>query len=155
MLHMLSSVLCIFAVGGRSLIMPDMVTHAESFYICVTQTTTKRNLFQPQLSSKAYCSLAMACAKLSEVLWLGLICVQSCNLSVACSFLNHLAFQKVGCLASHCGLEQFHLNTINQSATLLTLQSCSRMFTPHSTAQLTCLFRMVCIFCHCSKTEVR
>ena len=67
----------------------------------------------------------MACAKLSEVLRLGLICVQSCNLGVACSFLNHLAFQKVGCLASHGGLEQFHLDTINQSANLLTLQSCS------------------------------
>ncbi len=61
----------------------------------------------------------MACAKLSEVLWLGLVCVQSCNLSVACSFLNHLAFQKVGCLASHRGLEQLHLETTPSTSELL------------------------------------
>jgi len=72
----------------------------------------------------------MACAKLSEVLWLGIICVQSCNLSVASSFLNHLAFQKVGCLASHRGLEQLHLDTTTPSVSYSA--HIATMFTPQS-----------------------
>ena len=53
----------------------------------------------------------MAGSKLHEVLRLGLISVESCNLAVASFLLNHLPLQKLSSLAGHGRLEQLHLNT--------------------------------------------
>ena len=56
----------------------------------------------------------MACSKLPEVFWLGLIGVQSSDLAVTCYFLNHLPLQELSCLASHGRFEHFHLYKITE-----------------------------------------